>query len=97
MKKYKNYIITILIYLVMILLAIGAGAIASHIEKNNVHVYELYNVKSGDTVWTIAEQYTSDKYDVRKTVRDINRKNELENSVVHSGDVIYVPITYRGN
>ncbi len=96
MKKYKNYIITILIYLVMILLAIGAGAISSHIEKNEVQVYEPYNVKSGDTVWTIAEEYTSDEYDIRKTVRAINKFNDLENSVIHGGDVIYVPVTYRG-
>ena len=97
MKKYKNYIITFIIYALMILLAIGAGAIATWLDNNKLQIYEPYNVKSGDTVWTIAEEYTSDEYDVRNTVRVINRFNDLENSVIHGGDVIYVPVTYRGN
>lgn len=49
-------------------------------------------VRSGDTVWTIASQYTSDKEDIRVLVHAITKINGLNrNAFIYSGQTLKVP------
>lgn len=46
-------------------------------------------IKSGDTLWDIAEQYKPDNIDIREYIYDIKTLNNIS-STIHEGDTILV-------
>lgn len=52
--------------------------------------YKTVIVRSGDTLWSIASEYTTG--DVRDKIRDIKDFNNLSSDVLCAGDRIQVPI-----
>ncbi len=52
---------------------------------------EDYVVRSGDTLWDIAEGRTTEGQDVRGTITSIRRLNDLESSMIQPGEVLVVP------
>ena len=52
--------------------------------------YKTVIVRSGDTLWSIANEYTTG--DVRDKVKDIKDFNNLKNDVLAIGDRIQVPL-----
>ena len=54
--------------------------------------YVSYVVKSGDSLWTIAEDYMPEsKDDVREFVHEIKQVNHLESDHIYGGQLIAVP------
>jgi Tfp pilus assembly protein FimV len=51
-----------------------------------------YEVRSGDNLWDIAGRHTSADRDVRNTIEAIKRVNHLENSTIHPGQVLEIPL-----
>ena len=49
-----------------------------------------YSVKAGDTLWDIAGKYYPNT-DRRTAIADIKEVNELMNSEIFAGDVLWVP------
>ena len=52
--------------------------------------YKTVIVRSGDTLWSIANEYSSG--DVRDKIKDIKKFNNLKSDVLCVGDRIQVPI-----
>lgn len=52
---------------------------------------EPYRVVTGDTLWDIADERTEDGYDVRSTVRLIQRLNDLDGGLISPGQILVVP------
>jgi len=52
---------------------------------------EDYVVRSGDTLWDIAEERTTEGHDVRGTITSIRRLNDLESSMIQPGEILVVP------
>jgi Tfp pilus assembly protein FimV len=50
-----------------------------------------YQVRSGDSLWSIAEVIAPPGSDVRAVVASIRDLNDLPGAVIHAGDVIEVP------
>jgi Tfp pilus assembly protein FimV len=50
-----------------------------------------YQVRSGDSLWSIAEVIAPPGGDVRAVVANIRDLNDLPGAVIHAGDVIEVP------
>ena len=46
-----------------------------------------YEVELGDTLWDIAAEVTEPGHDIRSTVSDIKRRNELGSSLIVPGQV----------
>ena len=53
--------------------------------------YITVRVQQGDTLWEIARQHGVEN-DIRKTVHNIQRANQLQSSVLHIGMDLKVPI-----
>jgi hypothetical protein len=53
--------------------------------------YEMC-VKSGDTLWGLAKQYTPNHKDVRKTIYEISQLNHLSTPDIYPGQIIKIPI-----
>jgi nucleoid-associated protein YgaU len=52
---------------------------------------EDYVVRSGDTLWDIAEERTSVGEDVRGTITSIRLLNDLDSSMIMPGEILMVP------
>jgi LysM repeat protein len=50
-----------------------------------------YRVRSGDTLWSIAETHASAPGDLRATIHDIQVLNDLDGSTIHAGQVLVLP------
>ena len=50
-------------------------------------------VKSGDTVWSIAANYVTDKDDIRDLIQAIKQLNDLNsNTQIFQGQILKVPV-----
>ena len=51
-----------------------------------------YRVRSGDTLWSIAEQIGPEDTDVRTIVAEMKDLNDLESSLIRPGQNLLVPV-----
>lgn len=52
---------------------------------------EDYQVRAGDTLWSIADEHTDAGGDVRSTVGMIRSLNQLEGSTIYAGQILELP------
>ena len=79
-------LLTVIAMVFFLLLTSGAGA------GNEVRPTVSHVVAGGDTLWSIAAQHTAPGEDVRATVYDIKRINDLDDSVIRAGEQLVVPV-----
>ena len=106
-KRRENLIATIqspLLIAVIIVFVALMGYIS--VQDNNVTdsglaysaqaaeetLYKNVIVKSGDTLWGIADKYSDPSKDIRKNIRDICEINDVKPGNIYPGQVIKVPI-----
>ena len=79
---------------VMLVIAIIAVAVVvSGMRKpSKAEVYREYVVSSGDTLWEIAEEITPEERDLRYTILDIEKKNNIEDGMIYVGQHIEIPV-----
>lgn len=79
---------------VMLVIAIIAVAVVvSGMRKpSKAEVYREYVVSSGDTLWEIAEEITPEERDLRHTILDIEKKNNIEDGMIYVGQHIEIPV-----
>ena len=54
--------------------------------------YTSIKIESGDTLWTIAEEYMCSEYDdVNDYIKDVKEINGLYSDVIHAGNYLMVP------
>lgn len=64
-------------------------------DKNKVYQFtnsEPYVVSEGETLWGIAELYSTDKHDTRKVVRIIKELTGKDNNLVQINETLIVPL-----
>lgn len=94
MKKFKTNIIaitiitTIIITIFTIGYIIGKNKATNEIWENNRHT-ETVVVKSGDTLWGIAEEYKPKEIYILEYIEEIKKLNNID-SDIHGGDTILV-------
>lgn len=64
--------------------AVALGVYVGQADKQEPTV-TYYTVKEGDTLWSIAEQYTSDEEDIRKAIAKIIEDNQLGQDSIQPG------------
>jgi nucleoid-associated protein YgaU len=80
------FIISITVVVVLLLLASASNA-----SGDITDTYD-YRVKSGDTLWEIAEEHGPEGVDRRKVVAAIERINDVTASSLQAGQVIEIPV-----
>jgi len=80
----------------VISLVVALWSITPLVNSNaylDASAYTNIDVKSGDTVWSIAHQYITDKDDIRELAQAIQKLNGLNNNAqIKPGQVLKVPI-----
>ena len=51
-----------------------------------------YEITAGDTLWTIAETYMTDVFDIREAVYELCQLNEISAGELYVGMTIQIPI-----
>jgi LysM repeat protein len=52
--------------------------------------YKIITVKRGDTLWDIASKYGNKNTDIRQTIFEIQKLNNLSSSMLYEGEEIKV-------
>ncbi len=86
-------------FFLMMTVIISVAGINTLLGLNNANgqtksTYITVEVVSGDTLWTIAENYMPDDMDPREAVYQIKRANGLEQSKISSGEQLRIPTNH---
>ena len=88
-RKGKRCLLFVLVtVLLSVVVALNIGASASEEDLQ----YIAHIVEPDDTLWSIAEEYGTDS-DIRKTIYDIKRLNQLDSSDLVVGTRILVAVS----
>ncbi|NOY55531.1 MAG: LysM peptidoglycan-binding domain-containing protein [Actinobacteria bacterium] len=79
----------LLIAVVVFFLLILASAVGA---QNEVIPTAQHRIVAGETLWSIADEVTPEGADVRVTVSQIRRLNQLGGTAIYPGDVLIVPV-----
>ena len=63
---------------------------AAHAEEKVI--YKDIVVKSGDTLWGIASNYTEPSKDIRKVINDICKLNDIKPGSIYPGQVLKISV-----
>lgn len=89
-KIRKN---TFVLLTMALILCLGTLAMGGQKGTQTKTYYECVQVKRGDTIWEIAEEYKTDGEKVEHMVDEIRKLNGLKNTNIRSGESIIVPVT----
>ena len=82
-----------ILFLVFMLFVLPVGRVeASDEQQKTAADYVSYVVKSGDTMWDIAEDHLSDRYPTHSEyISELMRVNGLRSSDIYEGQLIVIP------
>ncbi len=85
-------LVRLLVFLFLIFVAVWAGVRVANASGDSA-VFEgtRYEVRAGDTLWSIAAAHYGDHIDLRKAVYDIQRQNDLSGALVQPGQNVVLP------
>ena len=55
-------------------------------------VYRTVTIKSGDTLWSIAQQYKDDDCDIREYIYNVKKLNNIDSSILIADTSILIPV-----
>jgi LysM repeat protein len=83
-----RFLVIISTMIVALVLLLATSVMAAGPEP----VTDDYRVRSGDTLWSIAEQVAPADADVRAVIAQIRSLNELDSSLIRPGQSLLVPV-----
>ena len=83
-------VLTIIIFTTVVNFALGLSTASSSTFDEYINV----EIKSGDTLWNIAQTYMSNEVDTRKAVYQLCSLNDISADELYAGMIIQVPIYY---
>jgi LysM repeat protein len=94
--KYKivdkiRFSISILMISVIMIIVFSTLSHSFTADAINKTEYIDVIVRPGDTIWKIAKEHTDEHVDIREVVYIISKINEIENSMIYSGQVLKIP------
>lgn len=83
----SRFLVIISTFVVALVLLLASSVMAAGPEPETAD----YRVRSGDTLWAIAEVVAEHGEDVRGVVAEIRDLNDLDSSVIVPGQILLVP------
>lgn len=63
----------------------------TNVYSKNIQLFDTVIVERGDTLWSIAANYDSDKC-IEELIWEMNKYNDIDNSMIYPGDHIKIPV-----
>lgn len=87
-KKFKRFMFLSILSISMIVFTFAATFNA---YSKDIPQFDLVTVKSGDTLWSIASDYSGDA-EIRELIYSISVENNIEDASIYPGDSIRIPL-----
>ena len=98
MKRcFKEKVITICTIIILVFIAVFVFGSTTTSADSNLRVNERkfftsYVVKSGDTLWEIANNYITPEYtDTNEYIREIITSNQMDSTDIYPGQLMLIP------
>lgn len=90
----KNFHFIAMVVGIMLLVFVWNNYSAASANSNSKSIsYQTVSVKPGDSVWSIAANFTTPKDDIRNVIIDIKKINGLSNNVaIYPGQTLKIPV-----
>lgn len=88
LKKFKRFMF---ISILLISILVFASMTTLNAYSKDIPQFDYISVKEGDTLWSIASNY-SDHKEIREVIYEITDINNLENALIYPGDKIKIPL-----
>lgn len=76
---------------VFLIIHFCSTASARELDSGRVKYYTSIQIHTGDSLWSIAEEYISEEYhSVPEYIEELKRVNHLKNDTIHSGKYLVV-------
>ena len=77
---------------ILIFLLIGLFNISiANTDKKEAEIID-YTIAPGQTLWSIAKEYTPNTKDIRETIHEIKDLNNMQDSSIYAGQTIKIKI-----
>jgi LysM repeat protein len=84
------------ILFLLLILRLSDNNVVSSNQYLTTNTHQIVTVTSGDSVWSIATKYVSDKDDIRDFIAAIKHINHLDNNVqIFPGQFLKIPLPNR--
>ncbi len=93
--NYKRFISRILVVVAVVSLIVIALSVNGSFFSNagTIQKYELYKVREGDTLWSIADEHLVESQDIRVLIHDIKVANSMPSSSIFPNQVLQIPLS----
>ncbi|MDO5688486.1 MAG: LysM peptidoglycan-binding domain-containing protein [Pseudoscardovia radai] len=92
LTRRGRIVVSLVITALVFALAGLLGPVRSAYSREEPQRVEVYQVQPGDTLWEYAEQITPEGGDVRDTVRQIQKLNDMDTPTLYAGQRLVVPV-----
>ena len=92
-KRFFSFILVSVILLNMLIFNLYEPK-SSRATATDISSPVIVTVKSGDTLWSIANEYSDGEKDVRELIHEIKKHNSLKNSNLIVGQKIEIPTDF---
>jgi len=87
-KRFKRFMF---ISILFVSILVFASMTTLKAYSKNIPQFDYIRVEKGDTLWSIASKNMNGK-DIRKTVYEISKLNNIHDSVIYPGDILKLPV-----
>ncbi len=86
-NKRRFYLFMIIVIITVSSSALAAGVQGADTDDRYISVV----VETGDTLWDLAREYKTSG-DLRQYIREVEKINNLTDSLIYEGDVLKMPV-----
>lgn len=87
-KRFKRFMFMSILFMSIL---VFTSMTTLNAYSKDIPKFNYIRVEEGDTIWSLASDYDYNE-DIRKTVYEISKLNNIQNASIYPGDVIKIPV-----